>query len=307
MSAASLTAVDLFAGLGGFTEGAEQAGCRVVWAANHWQKAVDIHSVNHPETEHKCQDLHQQNWTQVPRHDLLLASPACQGHTPARGKERPHHDACRNTAWAVVSALECHRPPLALVENVPHFAKWALYPAWCSALTALGYAIAPHRIDCADLGVPQNRNRIFFALTRSKHPIELRLPRVDHIPAATIIDFTAGRWSPIARKGRAANTLARIRRGREQHGERFLTAYYTATRGGRSLAKPIGTITTHDRWAVIDGDRMRMLTVPEAKRAMTFRDDYALPVKGSDAMFMLGNAVPPLAAREIVSALMAAA
>lgn len=303
----SMRAVDLFAGLGGFTEGAAQAGCQVVWAANHWPTAVQWHECNHPATVHACQDLQQQDWTRVPRHDLLLASPACQGHTPARGRERPHHDACRSTAWAVVSALECHKPAAALVENVPAFCKWTLYPAWCGALHALGYAVAPHVVDCADLGVPQHRQRVFIALTRSRNPVELRLPRREHVPSAHIIDFDAGRWSMIERKGRAKRTLARIARGREQHGDRFLTSYYGQTRGGRGLDRPIGTITTRDRWAVVDGDRMRMLTVTEAKRAMTFRDDYRLPGNHRDAMMMLGNAVPPLAAREVIAALREAA
>ncbi len=299
--------IDLFAGAGGFSEGARDAGCRVVWAANHWPAAVETHSANHPHTDHACQDLHQADWTAVPRHDLQLSSPACQGHTKARGKDRPHHDACRSTAWAVVSALECHRPPIGLVENVPDFMKWNLFPAWCEALRALGYAIAPHVIDCADLGVPQHRERVFLALTRSAHPIELRLDRVDHVPASRIVDFDAGRWSPIARPGRAAATLARIQNGRRQHGERFLTSFYGNTKGGRELTRPIGTITTRDRWAVIDGDRMRMLSVDEARRAMSFRADYVLPANGRTAMHMLGNAVPPLAARRVIEALRKAA
>ena len=299
--------IDLFAGAGGFSEGARDAGCRVVWAANHWPAAVETHSANHPHTDHACQDLHQADWTAVPRHDLQLSSPACQGHPKARGKDRPHHDACRSTAWAVVSALECHRPPIGLVENVPDFMKWNLFPAWCEALRALGYAIAPHVIDCADLGVPQHRERVFLALTRSAHPIELRLDRVDHVPASRIVDFDAGRWSPIARPGRAAATLARIQNGRRQHGERFLTSFYGNTKGGRELTRPIGTITTRDRWAVIDGDRMRMLSVDEARRAMSFRADYVLPANGRTAMHMLGNAVPPLAARRVIEALRKAA
>lgn len=304
---ADLRAIDLFAGAGGFSTGAVAAGCRVVWAANHWPAAVETHKANHPGTDHKCQDLQQADWTKVPPHDLLLASPACQGHTPARGTERPHHDACRSTAWAVVSALECHRPPLALVENVPAFTRWRLYPAWCSALHALGYAVAPHIVDCADLGVPQHRVRVFLALSRSRAPITLRLPRHEQVLASAIVDFDAGRWSPIERKGRAAATLSRIARGRAQHGDRFLTAFYGATKGGRGLDRPIGTITTRDRWAVIDGDRMRMLSVAEARRAMTFSDSYVLPENSRTAMHMLGNAVPPLAAQRVLESLAEAA
>lgn len=299
--------VDLFAGLGGFTLGAEMAGCRVVWAGNHWRLAVDTHEANHPGVAHACQDLHQQDWTQVPAHDLLLASPACQGHTPARGRERPHHDATRSTAWAVVSALECHRTPIAVVENVPAFLKWVLFPAWAEALRALGYSIAAHIVDTADLGVPQNRERAFIVATRSRHPVALQLPRREHVPATDILDFNAGRWSRIDRAGRATATLTRIANGRAQYGDRFLTAYYGATKGGRSLARPIGTITTRDRWALIDGDRMRMLSVDEARRAMGFPADYALPNNSREAMHLLGNAVPPTAARDVIAAVLRAA
>lgn len=296
--------VDLFAGLGGLSEGARQAGCTTVWAGNHWALACEYFQRNHGIKPYQ-QDLQQANWTLVPQHDLLLAAPACQGHTPARGKERPHHDACRSTAWAVVSALECHRTPLAVVENVKAFLKWSLFPAWCSALSALGYAVSPHLIDFADLGVPQHRERTLIVLSRSKHPIEIQLPRRAHVPASSIIDFSAGRWSPIERPGRAAATLQRIANGRRQHGDRFLTPYYASGSGltGRSLDRPIGTITTIARWAVIDGDRMRMVMVDEARKAMTIPDSYAMPENGRDAMFLMGNAVPPEGARQFIEAL----
>lgn len=307
MADGAMRAIDLFAGLGGFSEGARQAGLQVVWAANHWRAAVDMHAANHPDTAHACQDLHQADWTQVPGHDVLLASPACQGHTRARGKERPHHDATRSTAWAVVSALECHRTPLAVVENVPEFQRWALFPAWCEALHALGYAVAPHLIDAADHGVPQHRVRLLLVLTRSTYPLQLTLPRREHVPAARIVDFDAGRWSQVNRVGRSPATLSRIATGRASHGARFLTAYYGNERGGRSLARPIGTITTRDRWAVIDGDRMRMVSVPEARAAMGFPATYRLPDRAKDAMHMLGNAVCPPMVADVLSALRRAA
>lgn len=296
---------DLFAGMGGFTEAAEQAGCRVVWAANHWQDAVAVHALNHPRTKHACQDLHQADWREVPRMDLLCASPACTGHTPARGKDRPHHDAARSTAWAVVSALEFHRPPAALIENVPALAAWQLYPAWCAALTALGYALSPYITDAADHGVPQHRKRLFIAATLSKHPIQLRLPQRPHVPAESFIDWTAGRWSPIHKPGRSLATLRRIEDGRRRFGQRFLAPYYGSGSGetGRSLGRPIGTITTRDRWALIDGYSMRMLTKEENRGAMGFRSSYVLPQDHKLAVHMLGNAVCPQQAEDYIRAI----
>lgn len=302
-----MKAIDLFAGAGGFSTGATMAGCEVVWAANHWPAAVQVHANNHPDTLHVCQDLQQADWTQVPAHDLLLASPACQGHSRARGKERAHHDAQRSTAWAVVSAAECHQPAAFVVENVPEFAKWTLYPAWCAAMHALGYALAPMVLDAADHGVAQHRRRLFVVGTRSKHPIVLDLQKQEHVGSGSLIDFDGGRWSAIYKPGRSASTLARIAEGRRVCGHRFLTAYYGNERGGRGLERPVGTITTRDRWAVIDGDRMRMLNVAECRRAMGFPDTYRLPTRAKDAMHMLGNAVVPPVARDVIHALRIAA
>lgn len=298
-----MRAIDLFAGAGGFSTGAEMAGCEVVWAANHWPEAVAVHWANHPKAEHACQDLQQADFTMLPAYDLLLASPACQGHSRARGKERPHHDAQRATAWAVVSALEAGRPEAAVIENVPEFLDWALYAAWREAIRALGYSVAEYVVDAADHGAPQNRRRAFIVLTRSRNPIVLDLPRREHVGAVSFVDFDTGRWSRVDKPGRAENTLARIRQGRKVHGDRFLIAYYGNEKGGRSLSRPIGTITTRDRWAIVDGERMRMINVEEARKAMTFPDSYVLPNNSRDAMKMLGNAVCPVAARDVISAI----
>lgn len=302
-----MRAVDLFAGLGGFSTGAVMAGCTVVWAANHWQAAVDMHARNHPATVHSCQDLHQADWPSVPAHDVLLASPACQGHSRARGKDRPHHDAQRSTAWAVVSALEYHRAPFAVVENVPEFAQWALFPAWCDALKALGYSMRVMVLDAADHGVPQHRRRLFVVLARSAKPITLDLPKLDHVSASNVIDFNAGRWADVHRPNRSVRTLGRIEAGRAAHGDRFLIAYYGNEFGGRSLDRPIGTVTTRDRYAVVDGERMRMLSAGEYRDAMGFPSDYQLPAQHRQAVHMLGNAVCPPVARDVIAALARAA
>lgn len=304
-----MNVIDLFAGAGGFSTGATLAGCNVVWAANHWPDAVEWHSINHPGAKHVCQDLHQADWSTVPAHDLLLASPCCQGHSKARGKGagNPQHDTSRSTAWAVVSALEFHRPEAALVENVPEFLDWQLYRPWELAMQALGYSVAPHVIDAADHGAPQNRVRMFLVLARSRAPLMLNLQPEQHIPARSFINLGAGNWQPIDKPGRAKATLERVAAGRAEHGDQFLISYYGNTKTGRSLDRPIGTITTRDRWAVVSGDRMRMLSRWECRDAMSFPGDYQLPDNHRLAVHLLGNAVCPVPVSRIITELRRAA
>ncbi len=115
------TAIDLFAGLGGWSTGARAAGVQVLWAANHWPVAVEWHSANQPETQHVCQDLHQARWEQVSAHDILLASPCCQGHAKARGRKSrgPEHDASRQRLCvSLLLALIYLRPVVAQVASL---------------------------------------------------------------------------------------------------------------------------------------------------------------------------------------------
>jgi DNA (cytosine-5)-methyltransferase 1 len=93
----------------------------------------------------------------------------------------------------------------------------------------------------------------------------------------------------------APATWLRIKNGRRAFGDRFLAPYDFNGSGltGRSIHRPVGTITTRDRWSVVDDNRMRMLNVDECKAAMGFRSSYQLPEQSRLAKHMLGNAVPP--------------
>jgi DNA (cytosine-5)-methyltransferase 1 len=208
-----------------------------------------------------------------------------------------------------VDCAESRRQDAWVIENVPEFMSWTLYPAWAQAMKALGYQLAPHIVDCADLGVPQHRVRLFMIATRSKAPLHLQLPRIEHVPARSFINFDAGKWSPIEKPGRAESTLTRVKNGREKFGEQFLMPYYGSGSGltGRSLDRPIGTITTRDRWAVVNGDKMRMITADEVLAAQTFPGSTLRPDSHRLTVHMAGNAVPPLAGKRIIQALKEAA
>ena len=99
----------------------------------------------------------------------------------------------------------------------------------------------------------------------------------------------------------------------------FLTKYY-GTGVGQSVAEPLGTVTSKDRFGLvtveIDGEtyaisdiRLRMLTPEELKRAQGFPKDYIIdryddnrPVPIAQQVKMIGNSVVPIMAERIVAA-----
>jgi DNA (cytosine-5)-methyltransferase 1 len=308
-------AVDLFAGGGGLTEAARLAGVRVRWAANHSPLAVRFHAANHPETAHACQDLQQYDFRQVPRHGLLLAAPSCRGHTQCassvgegnRGRA-PYHDADRATAFAVLTCAEVHRPELVIVENVTQLRGWVFWRAWCAAWEDLGYHRHELVLDAADFGVPQNRRRLFVVLARRLLP-ELAAAldpwRAPAPPASSFVDVDGGsgwglvRDKPTGVQVRVAKGRRRIPRGP------FLTQHVTG-HPGRSLSRPIGTITTKHQWAIVRpsrrGDEVRMLNGREHALGCGFRVDYQIPEETTHAVLLAGNAVPPPLGRAVIAA-----
>lgn len=303
----SFVAVDLFAGAGGSSTGLRAAGATIAACVNHWPVAVASHAAAHPEAEHHCEDAAVLDPTTLPRHDLLWASPSCTGHTRARGVDRPHHDAARATAWCVVRVAEAHRPPALVVENVPDFARWPLYPAWCHALALLGYALTETVIDAADCGVPQERRRLFIVGVRGRVGFDLPRPREAHRAAAEVIDLDSGVWRPWSTYAPAS--VARITAARRARGPVCLVPYYgsRSSHAGRDLGRPIGTLTTRDRYVVVKGDVARVLTVEEQLALAGFDRAYPLTGTRRERVAQVGNAVCPPVAEYIGRALAGAA
>jgi DNA (cytosine-5)-methyltransferase 1 len=300
-------AVDLFAGFGGFTAGAELAGVRVVWAGNHWPLAVEVHGRNHPRAHHVCQDLRQADWSSLPNFEFLLASPACQGHsTASQPKRRGYHDAMRATAWSVVDCADVTQPRALIVENVMAFRRWRLYPTWRRALETLGYRLTELQVNAARHGVAQRRNRLFIVGLRSRRPLHFASPLRPELAFESCLEEPdPGGWKPIELASPGARD--RIRRAQELSGRRCLVQHVTG-HPGVPLDQAIRTITTQDHWILVDGDGYRNLTGRELARGMGFADSYELPDAPRVHICMgLGNAVSPPVARDLITAVEEAA
>lgn len=166
------TATDFFCGMGGSSTGLTRAGFRVVVAANHWDKAIETHSANHPATEHLCADISAIDLRFLPRTQILWASPICTEVSPAGGRRKRGHqfdlfedhghvptaafERTRVTFWEVVRAAEIFRYPIVIIENVVEAAAWELFDTWLAGMSALGYEHQFVSVSAAHIGDDAN-------------------------------------------------------------------------------------------------------------------------------------------------------
>jgi len=291
---------DFFCGGGGASEGCRQAGASILAAANHDKLAVEYHELNHPEAVHFLQDLNQMDFNLLPDYDLAWASVPCTTHSSAKGnRHQPNFDESRATAWAVVTAAEFNKPKAVIVENVVEFQKWELYPVWISAMEAMGYKATESVLNAQDFGVGQSRVRLFVSFVRGKTAIPQIVASGSRFKTAEeIIDWDFPKWTPVHKEGRAQSTIKKWEAGRARFGERFMLGFYGKDLG-RSIQKPVGTLTTKERWAIVRGDQMRMLSRDELIEVMGFPKDYILPKSKTKTAHLLGNAVVPAVAKAV--------
>lgn len=318
----TLVGVDMFAGCGGLTEGAEQAGAKVVVALNHWDFAVKVHALNHPRTQHLLQDARQAEWRNLPAFNLLMGGPSCQGHSDAGQPGRKHsdkvqeqHEIDRATAWALTTCAEVCRPDWIVAENVMRWLRWPLFDLWRETLHRLGYATRVLVLDASRYGVAQARRRVFVIGNRSEAAVDHAAHTIEaaaapkHAPrpgAGTIVDFDAGRWRDTDRCGHGSR--ARIVAGLEFGVDRWWCQHVTGHRG-KTMDAPLSTITGADQHVLCRrvGKRVeyRPLLASELLAAQGFPKGYRLPEKyrRRDLCRAIGNAVPVPLGRTIVSAI----
>jgi len=312
-----IRALDMFCGVGGSSAGARAAGVDLVAAIDMWPLAKATYSDNFPGTRFYRRKLEHLNPRQVLKEvgpiDLLLASPECTNHTCAKGKAERSEES-RKTAFHVTRFAKTLKPRWIVVENVVQMRSWKRYEEWLSGLRRLGYSVREQKLNAAHFGVPQARRRLFIIFEQGNMPPEVNPPtNLDTQKASKVVSSNGNfRFSQLRTEKRAENTIARADRAIAKLGESepFLIVYYgsDAAGGWQSLDIPLRTVTTIDRFAYVrrngHGHEMRMLQVPELKKAMGFPDTYKLE-HGTrrEKIKLLGNAVCPPVMEAVISQL----
>lgn len=308
-------AVDLFCGVGGSSWGATQAGVTVVAGFDQWELAGRNHLTNFPTTKFYQGRLEEFDLRtvkkQVGKIDLILASPECTNHSPAKGN-RARSEESKDTAFQVIRFAELLHPRWIVIENVVGMRSWSRYAEFTKALAGMGYNVLDQTLNAADFGVPQSRRRLFLLCDREHVPVATTFPPVPRQNVQSIVNLgDRFGWSPLQTDRRADATLARAARGIDALGPKkpFLLVYYGSDHAGgwQALTRPLRTITTVDRFAVVKPSKtgyfMRMLDVSELQAAMGMNGMQVVHGSRRERVKLLGNAVCPPVMQAVVEQL----
>jgi DNA (cytosine-5)-methyltransferase 1 len=181
--------IDLFCGAGGSSWGARDAGVDIVAGFDMWTTSGAVYSDNFKNSKFfhgKLEDLDAGEMTrELGDIDLILASPECTNHSPAKGN-KPRCDVSRDTAFQVIKFANVLSPRWIVIENVVSMKKWYRFELFIKQLESLGYKMNTQVLNSADFGVPQNRKRLFILCDKKEKPGEIQPPDVVIKSARTI-------------------------------------------------------------------------------------------------------------------------
>jgi DNA (cytosine-5)-methyltransferase 1 len=170
------TAIDLFSGCGGLTQGLRDAGFSVGVAVEIDALAAETYSANHPEVRLFNADIREITATQIMdacglakgELDLLASCPPCQGFSRIRlNNKKERMDDPRNRLIDEVLRLVSEIcPKVVMLENVPNLSRYTRYLEFKRKLRKLGYEISEQILDVADFEVPQRRKRLVVFASR---------------------------------------------------------------------------------------------------------------------------------------------
>ena len=166
-SSLSISAVDLFCGVGGLTYGLRQAGINVVAGLDIDERCKYPFEENNDATFiskdiRKFTDAELSELYPKGSIKLLVGCAPCQ---PFSAHTRKNKDRSSDERWSLLDdfgrLVEKVNPHLIAFENVPLIRKENIFTNFCNKLRSLYYYLHPELIVyCPDYGIPQKRRRL---------------------------------------------------------------------------------------------------------------------------------------------------
>ena len=331
----TLTAVDLFAGAGGATQGLSDAGFTVLGAVENDAAAANTYQVNHSVPLLVADDIRRVNGSWIRSKlglkqgnlDLLNACPPCQGWSSLGKRDT---DDKRNIliddVWRLIRAL---LPRSWILENVTGLAKDPRLDSLVQRAIKAGYTVQSYWLDAKNFGVPQRRKRLIVLGIRDRLPDSLPKDFMAMVPvsfdqsprtageAIGIAEHTAPNEDPIHR-GRRHNhhivqRISAVPVGgnrfdlptefrldcHQRMGSRQASAAYGRIRADQPAPTMTTRCTTPACGSFIHPTENRGITLREAALIQSFPVDYAFWGNYGQIEAQIGNAFPPRMAEGI--------
>jgi len=155
-------AIDLYAGVGGWSLGLRLAGIEVVASYEWWDRAVETHNRNHGGGA-KPVDIRTMDRASLPRDiDLVVGSPPCTEFSYSNRGGNGNLEEGLKDLVRFFEVVECLKPRWWVMENVPRVAEVLRH-----GFDTIGHPLHRFRhlrsdiniFDMSDFGVPQARKR----------------------------------------------------------------------------------------------------------------------------------------------------
>jgi DNA (cytosine-5)-methyltransferase 1 len=230
----NLTAVSLFAGVGGFDLALTRAGVKVVAAVEINEKCREVLGQRFPETK-LFDDVKGVTGEQlraagfVPERGIITAGFPCQDLSVA-GLRKGLAGERSGLFWEIVRLIDETQTESIILENVPGLLSSQQGKDMGIIITALverGYGVCWRVLDSQNFGVPQRRRRVFIVASRGNHrrPVEVLFES----------DSSSGYLEEIGQKRKtvATKTERSVNQDNRKLNDKSLTATLLLMRGGK--------------------------------------------------------------------------
>lgn len=316
-----LRAVDLYAGVGGWSLGLGMAGVEVVASYEWWDEA---NLTNHRNNRHsaQCVDIRSLDPASVPKVDIVVGSPPCTQFSLANRGGRGNVLEGLKDVEKFLEIVDHIKPAFWALENVPRLAPILQIEMNQGGVLHRFAHLNPvvSVLDCSEWGVPQRRKRAIIG----NFDLDLLLSYRDRRPYVSlgrvlrslssnpVLDPVYGisldpallfdhlREEPLSREEERLNRDAKTNH-----------PVYNGMSFPDDLSRPSRTVTatctrvSRESIVVADGDRFRRLTIRERACLQSFPIAYQFYGRTHSAkQKMVGNAIPPLLSYHIAHSML---
>ena len=329
----SLSAIDLFCGIGGLSYGLKKAGIPVIAGIDMddscqyaFEKNIKGTFVKKDIATVKGKELKRKYWKNKNTIKVLVGCAPCQPFSSHTNKIKNKK---RSVRWKLLNEfsrlIKETVPEIISMENVPNLGNQKIFKDFVTSLKKQNYFVTYTNIYCPDYGIPQKRLRLvllaskfgnveFIPKTNSPKDYVNLKKAIGHLQP--IESGTISENDPLHRTTKLSNiNLKRIRTSKPKgtwldwekdlrlkcHKKKSGNSYKSVY-GRMSWDEPSSTITTQfynygtGRFGHPEQDRA--ITIREAALLQTFPIDYKFYQKKEDILLTklgthIGNAVPP--------------